>query len=91
MSNDIQQFTLNIGDRVAFSAKFLRAIAVYTGPKPFLRGTVIEIQPFGSDVPDLVTVAWDARLASGEMGHAHEGHVLATNLTLVSRLAFDAA
>jgi hypothetical protein len=41
------------GDRVAYSVKFLRSIAAYTGPMPFARGVITHVNGV------IVTVKWD--------------------------------
>lgn len=38
---------IKTGDRVAYSARFLRSIGAYTGDLPFARGTVTEIKKLG--------------------------------------------
>ena len=48
---------IEVGDRVAYSAKFLRSIDAYIGEFPFARGTVIEIVPLGDDIL-LATINW---------------------------------
>jgi hypothetical protein len=73
--------SFNAGDRVAFAAAFLKSTAQHTGEVPFMRGTVTEQVDHSPDFR-LVTVQWDGRGFS---------KVLASNLTLVSRIAIDAA
>lgn len=41
------------GDRVAYSVKFLRSIAAYTGPMPFARGVITHLDGM------IATVKWD--------------------------------
>lgn len=48
--------TFRPGDRVAYSAAWLRSIGVHTGSLPAARGSVIDVQPLGDR--QLVTVAW---------------------------------
>jgi len=48
---------LNVGDKVSYSATFLRSIGVYTGPMPFARGTIEKIDDFGNVA--LAMVNWD--------------------------------
>lgn len=71
----------HIGDRVAYAARFLKSTGQITGEAPFRRGTVCAVKSI-SDY-DLLTVDWDDRIAARP--------VLASNLTLVSRIAEDAA
>jgi hypothetical protein len=49
---------INVGDRVAFSAAFLRSTGQYTGDVPFLRG---EVTGVSLDIPGcrLLIVEWD--------------------------------
>lgn len=69
-----------IGDRVAYSAAWLRSTGQRTGPYGQLRGTVTGLAPFGGGV--LVGIQWDG---------AHAGNVLDANLNLVSRIGIDSA
>ena len=39
---------ISVGDRVKYSAKFLRSIGAYTGELPFAKGTVREISHWGT-------------------------------------------
>jgi len=39
---------LAIGDRVAYSVVWLRAVGIYTGNLPFARGTITGIKDLGS-------------------------------------------
>ena len=48
---------INIGDRVQYSTKFLRAVGCYTGDLPFGRGIVTELIPIGGNV--LCKVDWN--------------------------------
>lgn len=50
-----KQFTA--GDRVAFSAAFLRSTGQLTGRVPFLRGTVVSLDDLGGRV--LALTQWD--------------------------------
>jgi hypothetical protein len=61
--------SLQVGDRVQFSAKFLRSTAQYTGPVPFLKGTIKELQPLGAgkDPTVLATIDWDSDDWSGRV------------------------
>ena len=43
MSKATEQ-TFQIGDRVKYRVEWLRSVGAYTGPLPFQRGTVVEIQ-----------------------------------------------
>lgn len=48
---------LTAGDRVAFSAAFLRSTGQFTGRVPFLRGTVVSLDDLGGCV--LALIQWD--------------------------------
>jgi len=50
-------FQLQPGDRVAYSAQFLRSIGCQTGELPAARGTVEAIENLGST--QLARIAWD--------------------------------
>lgn len=71
----------NPGDKVAYAAAWLKSTGQQTGWAPRARGIVQGSEPFGGRV--LVTVQWEGR--DKPIG------VLDCNLTLVSRLAIDAA
>jgi hypothetical protein len=49
---------IQIGDKVAYSATFLRSTGNYTGPIPHARGTVTELKVLSPDVT-LATVDWN--------------------------------
>ena len=73
--------SFNVGDRVAYSAAFLKSTGQHTGPVPFLRGAVHSVESFGEH--QLVAINWD--------GVERLGKVISPNLTLVDRIAIDAA
>jgi hypothetical protein len=52
-----------IGDRVKYSTIFLRSIGCYTGPLPFAKGTITNLQQFGSRVSGttLATIDWNSK------------------------------
>jgi len=77
------------GDRVAYRACWLRSTGTYTGYLPRLRGTVRAI----TEGPGytLAVVAWDGYRVASEYHTDGMARVLACNLTLVKRLAEDAA
>lgn len=52
-----KQFTVEIGDKVAYSAQFLRSTGMAHTPAAHARGVVTEIKPLGSIT--LATIAWD--------------------------------
>lgn len=68
------------GDRVAFSAKYLKATQQYSGEKPFRRGTVISTTLEEYD-PYLVTIEWDG---------GKKGSALSSNLVHVDRIHLEA-
>ncbi len=82
-----------VGDRVAYSAAWLKSTGTHTGDLPFLRGTVIAVMPFAGR--QLCTIAWDLDSKPVRMvSQYHEdgfGRVINANLTLVGRIAEDAA
>lgn len=50
---------IEVGDRVAYSVKFLRSIGEYAGDLPHMRGTVKSIRDFGGESMSLAEVDWD--------------------------------
>ena len=84
-----QSKTFAIGDRVAYSVAFLKSTGQNTGDIPRLRGTVKAVQSLGAQ--QLVTIAWDNFRVRSEYHNDGLGRVIAPNLTLVSRIAIDAA
>jgi hypothetical protein len=46
-----------VGDRVQYKAAFLRSISEFTGPLPFAKGTVTEINKLGSSLT-IATIDW---------------------------------
>ncbi len=85
--------TFQPGDRVAYAVGFLKSTGQQTGDSPFLRGEIVSVQPLGQ--VQLCAIRWTLR---GKPYHAasqyHDdglGRVIAPNLTLVSRIAQDAA
>ena len=78
-----------LGDRVAYAAAFLKSTGQYTGDVPRLRGTVHAVQALGQ--VQLVIIAWDNYRVQSEYHDDGLGRVIAPNLTLVSRIAVDAA
>lgn len=82
-----------IGDRVAYSAAFLRSTAMHTGDMPFLRGSVVAVMPFGGG--QLCTIAWSLHAKPYKVESLYHddgfGRVISANLTLVARIAEDAA
>ncbi len=47
---------IQVGDRVAYKASFLRSTGQYTGDIPHARGIVTDIKPFGDNA--LATIDW---------------------------------
>lgn len=82
-----------INDRVAYSAAFLRSTGQYTGDVPFLRGEIVAVEPIGER--QLCTVQWSLNGKPVRMPSQYHngglGRVISPNLTLLSRLALDAA
>lgn len=54
---------LTVGDRVAYSRKFLQDTAQHTGPMPFRRGVITAVDGIGSGIL-LATIAWDGEGSS---------------------------
>lgn len=80
-----------VGDRVAYSANWLRS--TQTHGLGHWRGTVAKIKDWGTGV-QLVYIAWDGQKIDRPDEPENDdglGHVISPNLTLVSRLAIDAA
>lgn len=71
---------IGIGDRVAYSAVWLRSTGTHTGEYPFLRGTVAALDTLSPGFT-LATVDW---------GGGRSWPVNTGNLTLVSRITVDA-
>ena len=49
---------IKIGDRVGYSAQWLRSTGQYTGTVPFARGEVVKIREYTSSLV-LATIAWE--------------------------------
>lgn len=81
--------TFQPGDRVAYAARFLKSTGQIIGKAPFLRGTVRKVEPFADYT--LVIVAWDNYAVKSEYHHDGLARIIAPNLTLISRIAIDAA
>ncbi len=75
--------TFNVGDRVAYSAKFLRSICDYSHESASKRGTVTKIKNYGSMTH--VGIDWD-----NDKDELHAG-AAACNLVRVSQIAVEAA
>lgn len=81
-----------VGDRVAYSVKLLRSTFQHTGDAPRLRGTIRAMQDFGGgSCPKLCTVEWDNCFVKSEYHDDGMARIIEPNLTLVSRIAIDAA
>jgi hypothetical protein len=73
--------TIQVGDRVQFSRKFLKNISrkflkntgQHTGDVPFAKGKVIKLTPFGSPHSPtiLATVEWDTPDVPVQVNIAH--------------------
>ncbi len=77
--------TLQIGDRVAYSVKFLRGIGDYSHDSASMRGTVTGIREIRGMKFPLVKIAWDTDTDELRAG------ALACNLVRVQQLAAEAA
>lgn len=78
-----------VGDRVAYGVAWLRSTGNITGNLPRLRGSITELQPFG--LGQIAFIAWDNYRVKSEYRDDGLGHVLTSNLTLVSRIAINSA
>lgn len=72
-----------IGDRIAYSVRFLKSTGQMTGYAPQMRATVIHVGP-------LVSNSAGAYIAFRD-DNGHEFAGIAVNFTLVSRIAIDSA
>lgn len=63
-----------IGDRVAYAARFLRAIGDYSHDSASLRGSIVAIERLytSHNMPRVISVQWD--------NVPHLGHILECNL-----------
>jgi len=78
-----------VGDRVAYNVNWLRSTGNIVGDLPRLRGTVVEIEPFSDK--QLVVIKWDNYRVKSDYHDDGLGRVINPNLTLVARIAIDAA
>lgn len=69
---------MRVGDRVKYSARFLRSIACYAGDMAHGTGTVLELIPLGHTT--LARVEWDRELPD---------KVNMKNLVLVDKLHLE--
>jgi hypothetical protein len=84
-----QTKTFQVGDRVAYSVAFLRSTGQTTGDAPRLRGTVQDVQQLGQVA--LIVIKWDGVFVRSDYHDDGLARVIAPNLTLVARIAIDAA
>jgi hypothetical protein len=76
---------LKVGDRVAYSAKFLRSVADYSHRSASMRGAVLDLRPLPHSANQLVGVKWDNDNDGLRAG------ALSCNLVSVAQLASEAA
>lgn len=81
MTKTAPNFT--VGDRIAYSAAFLRSTGQHSGAAPFMRATVTSV---GSPLSTSAGAIIQYRTDDGS-----DGGGLACNFTLVSRIAADSA
>jgi hypothetical protein len=85
--------TFKTGDKVAYAALWLRSTGNITGDLPFLRGSVVSVDDSLS--VQLVTIEWTLQGKPYPIQSQYHddgyGRVIAPNLTLVERIAIDAA
>lgn len=85
----------SVGDKVAYSAAWLRSTGNIAGDLPFLRGTIVAIDstPFGT--VQLCIIHWTLNGKPYHMPSQYHddglGRVTSGNLTLVSRIGIDSA
>lgn len=72
------------GVRVAYARAWLRSTGMLTGPIPFARGTVREVNPFGAQV--LARVEWDG---GDDSDMPSLQRVLACNLVAVADIPHE--
>lgn len=82
-----QAKTFNVGDRVAYAAKWLKSVQAHERGR--WRGTVTKTENFGAG--QLCTIRWDDIRPTSDYHDDGLGRVISQNLTLVSRIAIDAA
>jgi hypothetical protein len=91
MKRKVAEF--EIGDRVAYSASFLKSTGQRTGDTPFLRGEIVSVEPFGGH--QLCTIRWELRGKPYPVASQYHddglGRVISPNLTTLARLAADSA
>lgn len=71
---------IQVGDRVAYSKRFLQSTGQYTGDVPHARGTVAALVPLGKDTT-LAEIAWDTPDLPTRVN--------VKNLTTVKQIAYD--
>jgi hypothetical protein len=76
------QTTFKLGDKVAYSVKFLKSTGTYTGDLPRARGTITNIHMLGGDT-QLCTVDWENPNIPDK--------VIGPNLILKDRIGIDSA
>jgi len=54
----MKKHNIEVGNRVAYSAKFCKSIGCFTGDLPRLRGTVKEIRTYGKTL-QFAVIEWD--------------------------------
>ena len=72
------------GDVVMYARAFLRSTGQYTGPIPFMKGMVVDVEK-KKGMPDVAHVLWNYEDPSEEVMH----RVLVTNLVKKSRLHLE--
>lgn len=76
---------LQVGDRVAYSAKFLRSIGDYSHQSASMRGTVQGLRPMAHSKNVLVKIKWD-----NDDDELRAG-ALSCNLVRVEKIAAESA
>lgn len=79
------------GDRVAYSAAWLRSTGHYAGDIPFLRGIVVSVEDFGQ--VQMCTIAWSLYGKPYHMPSQYHddglGRVITPNLVRVDCIPFE--
>jgi hypothetical protein len=78
-----------VGERVAYSVKWLRSTGNQTGRLPFLRGEVRATTEFSGG--QICVIAWDNYSVESMYHDDGMARILGANLTLESEIAFDSA
>lgn len=79
MANSNGTSEIKIGDRVAYSANWLRSMGIFSGELPFLRGSVKELEDLGGIT--IATIIWE--------GYDHDSIINLANLIREDRIPYQ--